>query len=293
VVWRPPFVRIVVPFVPSIRLAEGEHRAAVTVLSLGKRASSRHEGEVLAQLDVDLRIVYQPPARARLRWVLGGGGLLLGACATVAAVHGDLAAPVGLFAGIASVGGGLGGSAWMAPRLCESTLHDSVTALAGEAMPAAPPKRRSSPPAPAERVAQIADLASDAFRRSSSDPRVAVHVARQCVEAILLQIHEDDLGPPDRRATCDVLVRALSERGLLPNRIQVPFTTVQVYGNRASHPADTEPWTAWDAWPAMAALVAVLRWYFDERLATGMPDSVRLAVEDVSRAGIRAAGGAR
>ena len=97
-------------------------------------------------------------------------------------------------------------------------------------------------------------------------PEAALNQARVAAEAVCRYLFAEELGKgdPGKLQLNDMLTR-LAQANVIPNKIRVPFGTIQAYGNLGSH-ADSElsRIEAEYVEPCLAALDQVTTWFFGE-----------------------------
>jgi hypothetical protein len=118
----------------------------------------------------------------------------------------------------------------------------------------------------------LAALVGKARQYASSDPEVALNQARKAAEAICRQLFQKAIGEPGK-IMLDAMLQKLSQAKVVPQKILVPFGTIQAYGNYGTHAqSDLRPVDADYVRPCLAALDQVVAWYFDEHLGRPFPD---------------------
>jgi hypothetical protein len=117
----------------------------------------------------------------------------------------------------------------------------------------------------AKHAAFVKELIAKAQSYARTDPRVALAQARVAAEAMCRHVFEREVGEPGK-VMLDELVRLLSQKKVIPVAIEIPFRTVQAYGNFGAHVVDIGPITPGYVAPCFAALVEAAEWYFRDYL---------------------------
>jgi nucleoside phosphorylase len=116
--WRPPYVRFVVPVVAHADVALGVHRPLVTL------RSGRASGELLSTFDFDLPVRASSPRASMVRGALSGGGLALALAAVMATEQHALPPAVGWPFGAACLAGGASAFVMMQPLMAPAHVRD-------------------------------------------------------------------------------------------------------------------------------------------------------------------------
>jgi len=120
-------------------------------------------------------------------------------------------------------------------------------------------------------AARVAELVSKARSYAKTDPEVALGQARKAAEAIARTVYAREVGEPGKMLLNELLQKLAAQKAV-PASIQIPFGTIQVYGNFGSHAqSDMRTIDADYVAPAIAALNAVTAWFYDEYLTHPMP----------------------
>jgi hypothetical protein len=120
-------------------------------------------------------------------------------------------------------------------------------------------------------AARVAELVSKARSYAKTDPEVALGQARKAAEAIARTVYAREVGEPGKMLLNELLQKLAAQKAV-PQSIQIPFGTIQVYGNFGSHAqSDMRTIDADYVAPAISALNAVTAWFFDEYLTHPMP----------------------
>ena len=113
---------------------------------------------------------------------------------------------------------------------------------------------------------RLEEIIAKARRYATDAPEVALAQARKAAEAMCRIAFTREIGEPGK-IMLDAKLQTLVANKVIPASIQVPFGTLQAYGNYGSHAqSDARAVDAGYVAPAMAALAQVEAWFFDEYL---------------------------
>jgi hypothetical protein len=124
---------------------------------------------------------------------------------------------------------------------------------------------------------RVAELVGKARTYGTQDPEVSLGQARKAAEAIARAVYAREVGEPGKMLLNELLQKLAAQKHIPPS-IQIPFGTIQVYGNFGSHAqSDTRTIDADYVAPALSALSAVVTWFFEEYLKRPAPDALASA----------------
>jgi hypothetical protein len=145
----------------------------------------------------------------------------------------------------------------------------------------------------------LAGLVSETKALADAHPESALTSARKTAESICRELYGAKLGDPGK-AMLDEMLKKLVSAKIIPQRVAVPFGTIQAYGNFGTH-AQGDHGRADRSYvaPCLAALDEVVAWYYRDQLGKEPPGSTApprpralMMVATVGAISFAAAGGA-
>lgn len=117
-----------------------------------------------------------------------------------------------------------------------------------------------STPSRDEHLHAFREALLDVARYSRREPMIALILARRCVEAACMWLHNAHVGSANQRKLHEILSTLVGP--WIPPEIGLLLGTVQAYGNFAAHPNQATSIAPNNATPAYAALANFAVWHF-------------------------------